>query len=125
MRIRFTLFSLMLAGALGSAATCAPVHAQPGDAGLSASAAEAASASLTPKQRKTADRKLMRQVSAALARTRGLNATRILVRVRDGSVTLAGSVADTNQANLAAAVAKHVDGVVSVTSQLRIDDQPL
>ncbi|PCE33072.1 transporter [Burkholderia ubonensis subsp. mesacidophila] len=115
----------MLAGALGSAAAFAPVHAQPGDAGLAASAAEAASASLTPKQRKTADRKLMRRVSAALARTRGLNATRILVRVRDGSVTLAGSVADTSQASLAAVVAKRVDGVVSVTSQLRIDDQPL
>ncbi|MBN3750343.1 BON domain-containing protein [Burkholderia sp. Se-20373] len=77
------------------------------------------------KQRKAADRKLMRRVSAALARAPGLNATRVLVRVRAGVVTLAGSVPDTGQATLAAETARGVDGVVSVVNQLRIDSQPL
>lgn len=80
-------------------------------------------AGVPPAQRKAADRKLKRRVSTALARTKNLNATRILVRVRDGGVTLAGSVTDTTQVNLAAAVARRVDGVTSVSNQLRIDGQ--
>ncbi|EKS9799095.1 MULTISPECIES: BON domain-containing protein [Burkholderia] len=91
----------------------------------SAPVATAAPAASVVKQRKAADRKLMRRVSAALARTQGLNATRVLVRVRDGVVTLAGSVSDTGQAALAAEAARGVDGVVSVVNQLRIDSQPL
>ncbi|WP_260463970.1 BON domain-containing protein [Burkholderia sp. Bp8963] len=118
------LLSFALAGVL--AGLGAPALAQPGEPGLSAaSITQAAPPNVTPKQRKAADRKLMRRVSAALARTRDLNATRILVRVRDGNVTLAGSVADTSQATLAATVAGRVDGVVAVTNQLRVDDQPL
>ncbi|KVM54709.1 transporter [Burkholderia ubonensis] len=87
------------------------------------SAQAPASDSLSPSQRKAADRKLKRRVSTALARTKNLNAARILVRVRDGGVTLAGSVTDTAQVNLAAAVARRVDGVTSVSNQLRIDGQ--
>ncbi|WP_242460798.1 BON domain-containing protein [Burkholderia cenocepacia] len=78
---------------------------------------------MPPAQRKAVDRKLKRRVSTALARTKNLNATRILVRVRDGGVTLAGSVTDTAQVNLAVAVARRVDGVTSVSNQLRIDGQ--
>ncbi|HDV6329423.1 TPA: BON domain-containing protein [Burkholderia cenocepacia] len=89
----------------------------------SAQAPAPASAGVPPAQRKAADRKLKRRVSTALARTKNLNATRILVRVRDGGVTLAGSVTDTTQVNLAAAVARRVDGVTSVSNQLRIDGQ--
>ncbi|MBR8036795.1 BON domain-containing protein [Burkholderia cenocepacia] len=89
----------------------------------SAQAPAPASAGVPPAQRKAADRKLKRRVSTALARAKNLNATRILVRVRDGGVTLAGSVTDTTQVNLAAAVARRVDGVTSVSNQLRIDGQ--
>jgi hyperosmotically inducible periplasmic protein len=96
--------------------------AAPSSAPVASAAPAAASAA---KQRKAADRKLMRRVSAALARTQGLNATRVLVRVRDGAVTLAGSVPDTGQAALAAEAARRVDGVVSVVNLLRIDSQPL
>ncbi|MCA8253079.1 BON domain-containing protein [Burkholderia sp. AU31624] len=87
--------------------------------------AAAPAAASVVRQRKAADRKLMRRVSAALARTQGLNATRVLVRVRDGVVTLAGSVSDTGQVALAAEAARGVDGVVSVVNLLRIDSQPL
>ncbi|MBR8069236.1 BON domain-containing protein [Burkholderia cenocepacia] len=89
----------------------------------SAQAPAPASAGVPPAQRKATDRKLKRRVSTALARAKNLNATRILVRVRDGGVTLAGSVTDTTQVNLAAAVARRVDGVTSVSNQLRIDGQ--
>ncbi|MBR8157779.1 BON domain-containing protein [Burkholderia cenocepacia] len=89
----------------------------------SAQAQAPASDGVPPAPRKAADRKLKRRVSTALARTKNLNATRILVRVRDGGVTLAGSVTDTAQVNLAAAVARRVDGVTSVSNQLRIDGQ--
>ncbi|RQU41008.1 BON domain-containing protein [Burkholderia cenocepacia] len=88
-----------------------------------AQASASASDGVPPAPRKAADRKLKRRVSTALARTKNLNATRILVRVRDGGVTLAGSVTDTAQVNLAAAVARRVDGVTSVSNQLRIDGQ--
>jgi len=87
------------------------------------SAQAPASAGLSPAQRKAADRKLQPRVSTALARTKNLNATRILVLVLDGNVTLAGSVTDTNQVNLAAAAARRVDGVASVSNLLRIDGQ--
>lgn len=97
--------------------------AAPSSASMQESAQAPASASLSPAQRKAADRKLQRRVGTALARTKNLNATRILVRVRDGNVTLAGSVTDTNQVNLAAAAARRVDGVASVTNLLRIDGQ--
>ncbi|KVQ28122.1 BON domain-containing protein [Burkholderia cepacia] len=123
------------AGLLMAACWALVAHAQPDAASaavLSSSAPVAqesaqaqvpASAGVPSAQRKAADRKLKRRVSTALARTKNLNATRILVRVRDGGVTLAGSVTDTTQVNLAAAVARRVDGVMSVSNQLRIDGQ--
>ncbi|KVM54714.1 transporter [Burkholderia ubonensis] len=125
MRTLFKLVAVLLAAA--SWAACA--HAQTGSASAvepsPASVQAAESAALSPAQRKAADRKLKRRVSAALARARDLNATRILVRVRDGNVTLAGSVANAGQVERAAAVARQIAGVVSVTNLLRIDMQPL
>ncbi|ARF87474.1 BON domain-containing protein [Burkholderia cenocepacia] len=129
--------SRMAAGLLTAACWTLAAHAQPDAASAAvpssstaiaqesaqAQAPAPASAGVPPAQRKAADRKLKRRVSTALARTKNLNATRILVRVRDGGVTLAGSVTDTAQVNLAAAVARRVDGVTSVSNQLRIDGQ--
>ncbi|WP_412527411.1 BON domain-containing protein [Burkholderia lata] len=121
MRTSSRLTAVLLTAACWTVA----VHAQPdaASAAVQASAQVPASADLSPAQRKVADRKLKRRVSTALARTRNLNVTRILVRVRDGSVTLSGSVTDTNQVNLAAEVARRVDGVASVSNLLRIDGQ--
>jgi len=125
------LLKYSVAGVLTIAACCTvttPALAQSDSAAVPSSvpvASAAPAAASVAKQRKAADRKLMRRVSAALARTPGLNATRVLVRARDGIVTLAGSVADTGQSTLAADAARRVDGVVSVVNQLRIDSQPL
>ncbi|AOJ41256.1 transporter [Burkholderia lata] len=125
--------SRLTAALLTAACWTVAAHAQPdaasaavpasAEAAVQASAQVPAPADLSPAQRKAADRKLKRRVSTALARTKNLNVTRILVRVRDGSVTLSGSVTDTNQVTLAAAVARRVDGVVSVSNLLRIDGQ--
>lgn len=125
--------SRLAAGLLAAACWTVAAHAQPDAASAAVSSSSAAvaqesaqvsaSTGVPPAQRKAADRKLKRRVSTALARTKNLNATRILVRVRDGGVTLAGSVTDTTQVNLAAAVARRVDGVTSVSNQLRIDGQ--
>ncbi|WP_419687799.1 BON domain-containing protein [Burkholderia theae] len=123
--------SRLAAGLLMAACCTVAAHAQsdaasaaaPSSAPVLESAQAPAPTSLSPAQRKAADRKLQRRVGTALARTKNLNATRILVRVRDGNVTLAGSVTDTNQVNLAAAAARRVDGVASVSNLLRIDGQ--
>ncbi|MBZ5789681.1 BON domain-containing protein [Burkholderia contaminans] len=90
-----------------------------------ASAAVSGGASMAPppasmdNARRAADRRLTRRVSAALARTRGLNATRIVVRARSGVVTLRGGVSDGQQAAMAVEAARQVDGVTQVTNQLR------
>ncbi|WP_269508404.1 BON domain-containing protein [Burkholderia sp. IMCC1007] len=125
--------SRLAAGLLMTACCTLTAHAQPAaasaavpssSAGLAQEPTQApASAGVPPAQRRAADRALKRRVSTALARTKNLNATRILVRVRDGGVTLAGSVTDTTQGNLAVAVTRRIDGVTSVANQLRIDGQ--
>ncbi|MEK2605199.1 BON domain-containing protein [Burkholderia arboris] len=137
MRTSFRLATALLMAACWSITACAqpdaasaaaPSSAAPAApaapvAQESAQAQAPAPAGLSPSQRKAADRKLKRRVSTALARTKNLNVTRILVRVRDGSVTLSGSVMDTSQVALAAMVARGVDGVTSVSNLLRIDGQ--
>ncbi|AOI91868.1 BON domain-containing protein [Burkholderia pseudomultivorans] len=113
----------LVAHAQPDAASAADLSSSAPGAHESAQAQVPASAGVPPAQRKAADRELKRRVSTALARTKNLNATRILVRARDGGVTLAGSVTDTTQVNLAAAVARRVNGVTSVSNQLRVDGQ--
>ncbi|MDR0240435.1 MAG: BON domain-containing protein [Burkholderia sp.] len=73
--------------------------------------------------RHAGDRGLTRRVSAALAHTRGLNATRIMVLTRNGVVTLRGSVGDGQQAEMAVDAARRIDGVTQVTNQLRLVEQ--
>lgn len=91
-----------------------------------AASAVARPASRAPERtRKRADRRLARQVSAALGRTRGLDATRLLIRAREGEVTLSGSVPDAGQIPLAVDAAQRVDGVKSVRNLIRVVDQTL
>jgi osmotically-inducible protein OsmY len=84
--------------------------------GASASASTVVSAKTT----KAANRKLAHRVATVLGRTRGLNAARILVKVRDGHVTLNGSVTDNEQVSLAADAARQVDGVKTVENLIRV-----
>ncbi|CAE6881511.1 hypothetical protein R69749_07065 [Paraburkholderia domus] len=119
-RILQGLFAITLLGVIGSAC------AQPASSAIdSAEEASGASATTSAKVSKSADRKLAHQVSTALGRTRGLNATRIIVRVRDGNVTLSGSVPDAGQIPLAADAAQQVEGVKAVKNVLHISEQPM
>lgn len=103
-------------------------HAQssPGSADTAtASAASGASAISCGKASKAADKKLAHRVATALARTRGLNAARILVKARDGRVTLSGSVTDNEQIALATDAARQVDGVKTVETLVRVSGPSL
>ncbi|MCA8092535.1 BON domain-containing protein [Burkholderia anthina] len=117
------IHGLLLATLLNVAGSA---YAQP-SSGTAGSAVESASesAATLANAPKSADRKLAHQVATALGRTRGLNATRIVVRVRDGNVTLSGSVPDSEQIPLAVDAAQKVEGVKAVQSVLHISVQPL
>jgi osmotically-inducible protein OsmY len=89
-------------------------YAQASDA-----AAPAASAP-TAKQVKQANRALSRKVRGALAKTKGLSVANITVRARGGDVTLAGSVPEQAQIDIATQAAQGVAGVTSVKNALTI-----
>jgi hyperosmotically inducible periplasmic protein len=84
------------------------------------SAASRATTPLTGRAARTANRTLVKKVSQVLARTRGLDSSRILIRARDGVVMLSGTVPDSAQVVLAVDAAQKTDGVRAVQNQLRI-----
>ncbi|PRY08474.1 MULTISPECIES: BON domain-containing protein [unclassified Paraburkholderia] len=90
------------------------VYAQSSDASAPAAAAP------TAKQTKAADRALGRKVRSALSKTKGLSVANITVRARGGAVTLAGSVPEQPQVDLATQAAQGVAGVTSVKNALTI-----
>ncbi|CAB3748503.1 MULTISPECIES: BON domain-containing protein [Burkholderia] len=104
----------------GGAATPASASAS---AAASASVSASASGSESRKATKAADRRLRKQVAGALARTKRLDSSRLLIFARSGVVTLSGEVADAEQAALAASVAQRVPGVGEVRNRLRISPQ--
>ncbi|MFM0501400.1 BON domain-containing protein [Paraburkholderia caffeinilytica] len=99
--------------------------AQPAPAPADGMSSASAPAVATAKATKAADRKLAHRVANALERTRGLNAARILVKARDGHVTLNGSVTDNEQVSLAADAARQVDGVKTVENFIRVSGPSL
>lgn len=70
---------------------------------------------------KAADRALRKKIIRSFTKTKGLNATRITVRVKGGLVTLQGSVPEQSQIELAAQAAQSTSGVTSVTNALVVD----
>ncbi|MFM0099513.1 BON domain-containing protein [Paraburkholderia nemoris] len=93
-------------------------YAQSSDA--AAPAAPAASSAPSAKSVKAANRALGRKVRSALSKTKGLSVTNITVRARGGAVTLAGSVPEQPQVDLATQAAQGVPGVTSVKNALTI-----
>jgi osmotically-inducible protein OsmY len=69
---------------------------------------------------RAANRALARKVRGALARARGVTVSKIVVRAKDGAITLTGSVPQQQEIDRATEVAKGVDGVTSVKNQLTI-----
>ena len=108
------LFAAVLIAFAGNA------MAQPTPASTEGTSFASTPAVATTKASKAADRKLAHRVATALERTHGLNAARILVKARDGHVTLNGSVTDNEQVSLAADAARQVAGVKTVENFVRI-----
>ena len=92
-------------------------YAQSSDAAAMAPAAPAATST---KATKAADRALGRKVRSALSKTKGLSVANITVRSRSGAVTLAGTVPEQGQVDMATQAAQGVAGVTSVKNALTI-----
>ncbi|UVS95416.1 BON domain-containing protein [Burkholderia glumae] len=105
----------LLAAALTAAtAFCAVAAFDANAAGDTlASASHAAGAKLH-------DMTLITEAKAALVQASGLDSGDVHVSVKDGNVTLTGSVPDESQRPLAIAAVKRVDGVRAVQDQLTI-----
>ena len=98
-----------------------PAHAQNGASTSSSAAVPAAEASNgAPASTKAADRALRRRVLNALEKAKGLRASGITVRVRNGVVALEGWVPEQAQIEQAGHVAAGVAGVTSVTNTLTL-----
>ncbi|CAB3705477.1 BON domain-containing protein [Paraburkholderia rhynchosiae] len=93
-------------------------NAQSSDA--AAAPAAAASSAATGKQAKAANRSLARKVRSTLAKTKGVSVANINVRARGGAVTLAGTVPDQSQVDVATQAAQGVAGVTSVKNALTV-----
>lgn len=87
------------------------VYAQASDTAMAAPAATSS---------KAANRALTKQVRRALAKTKGLEPTRIYTKAVGGAVTLTGSVPDQGQVDLAGTAAQGVAGVTSVSNKLTV-----
>ncbi|MBP0609485.1 MULTISPECIES: BON domain-containing protein [Burkholderia] len=131
MKIRKHVVRAALAGLCMAAATSAfaqdPISGSTARAAPTALAASqsssAAGTRVTKKAQKKADRQLVKRVSQAIARARGLDSTRMSVSAKNGVVTLSGTIADNVQAGIAVDAAQSVSGVLAVKNQLRIGTQ--
>ncbi|HTH61325.1 MAG TPA: BON domain-containing protein [Paraburkholderia sp.] len=116
--IKLACGALLVAASLGAYAQNDQSTAAP------ASPTTAASPTATAKQQskaaRAANRKLGRQVRAALVHAGNINVSNITVRARDGAVTLQGSVPDAAQIERATQAAQGVAGVTSVKNALSV-----
>ncbi|WP_168787435.1 BON domain-containing protein [Paraburkholderia aromaticivorans] len=113
----------VLGGVVVVMAMSAPVHAQTSEpvAGMSGEAASmpmASSSHAMPS--KASDRQLAKKVRHALAHTKGLDMSHIVVLVRHGRVALTGTVPSSDQISRAAEVVGGVSGVTGVRNDLTV-----
>ncbi|MBN6738820.1 BON domain-containing protein [Burkholderia multivorans] len=108
--------AIKLATAVIALAACASALGQPG--GGATAGVPPASAAMSAKANRAADRQLAKAVRQALSRTKGLSTVNVSTTVKRGVVTLRGSVPDSRQVDLAGRVASGVAGVRSVNNEL-------
>lgn len=84
------------------------------------SATATASGTMTPKEIRTANRLLRRQIYAALGKHKDINAGNIALTAKQGAVTINGTVPDASKIDEVAGIVKGVPGVVSVTNKLMV-----
>ncbi|OXJ25417.1 transporter [Burkholderia sp. HI2714] len=115
MQVRMTMCRAVAATVLTLVAATAAAQEQQAEPALASMPAAAPS-----KAQKAADRQLRKRVARVLGRTKRLDASRLLIFVRGGVVTLSGDVMDAEQVALAIGTAQRVPGVGEVRNQLRI-----
>jgi hyperosmotically inducible periplasmic protein len=93
-------------------------YAQTSDAAVSVDASSAATP--TKKQIRTQNRALERTVRKTLSKVKGLTSSDVTILVKGGVITLAGSVPDESEIELAGNAAKSVTGVTSVQNRLSV-----
>jgi hyperosmotically inducible periplasmic protein len=98
---------------------CVNGWSQTGDASHAVGSNRAAPDSAPPTAAKS-NRALRKRIYAAFAMHKEIDAGSISVTVRDGMVTLNGTVPDPAQVDKVAQVTKSVQGVVSVTNKLTV-----
>jgi hyperosmotically inducible periplasmic protein len=108
-----------------AAMTCVTTRAwsQPGDpgsVGASTPVVAAASSPMTPKASRQANRALQKQIYAAFAKHKEIDAGGISVKANDGAVTINGTVKDPAQIAQVSDIARGVSGVTSVTNRLAV-----
>jgi hyperosmotically inducible periplasmic protein len=116
---------LLLTAVVTLAALVPGAYAQDDASGVAAASSMSSSASapaMSRKAMKAADRKLARAVRKSIEHVKGLDATRIAIVAKDGSVTLTGSVPEAPQVDVAVQHAKTVPGVTNVTSRLEVGE---
>jgi hyperosmotically inducible protein len=86
----------------------------------SSGSAIAASAGVTAKETRQANRALRRNVYAAIGKHKEIAAGNISVVAKGGAVRLDGTVVDASQIDKVAEIAKGVPGVTSVTNRLTV-----
>lgn len=87
----------------------------------SASSAMAASNGAPSKSTSQANRALRKQIYAAFAKHKDINAGDISVSAKSGAVTLTGTVKNTAQIGTVGDIAKGVPGVISVNNKLAVE----
>jgi hyperosmotically inducible periplasmic protein len=80
-------------------------------------------ASSSPSQAKSSDRQVAQGVREALRKAGGIDMAALTVRVKNGIVTLAGSVPSANESARAADVSAKVSGATSVRNKLTVQTE--
>lgn len=81
----------------------------------------AASNPAAPAAGRKANRALRRQIYAAIAKSKEIDAGNISVLAKDGAVKLSGTVSDASQVDKVGEIARGVPGVISVTNGLTVE----
>ncbi|CAB3801482.1 hypothetical protein LMG28688_05367 [Paraburkholderia caffeinitolerans] len=100
-------------------------HAQVSGAVEAGAAVSASTSNAGRKAEKAENRRLQKEVLRHLLKTKGLDANNIVVVARGGVVTLGGSVPQAHEAELAVALARGVEGVKEVRSNLAVRPEGL
>ncbi len=112
------LNALMVLAATTAASTA---WSQPSDAtGTSGASATMAVNGTTTKADRRANRALQKQIYAAIAKHKEIDAGSISVKANGGAVSISGTVLEADQIGKLAEIAKGVPGVTSVSTKLSV-----